>query len=113
MFQVPAAGAFPGKCALLNCVSEENRVIPNESADPEQYDRDKRIDLQNVVRQLGRDRAVEKKWGQISTFDISLGGGLTVARWAQPHHPKIDNVYPRFANSRSPRTERTVRVKLP
>src|SRR5712691_8591458 len=43
----------------LNCVSEENRAIPNESADPEQYDRDKRIDLQNVVRQLGRDRTAE------------------------------------------------------
>jgi len=56
---------------------------------------------------------MEKKWGQISTFDISLGGVLTVARWAQQHHPKIDNVYPSFANSRSPRTERTVRVKLP
>jgi hypothetical protein len=55
----------------------------------------------------------EKKWGQISTFDISLGGVLTVARWAQPHHPKIDNFYPSFANLRLPRTERTVRVKLP
>src|ERR1700746_2794404 len=40
-------------------ISEKNRAIPNESADPEQYDRDKRIDLQNVVRQLGRDRTGE------------------------------------------------------
>jgi NAD(P)-dependent dehydrogenase (short-subunit alcohol dehydrogenase family) len=48
-----------------------------------------------------------------STFDISLGGVLTVARWAQPHHSEIDNVYPNFTNSRSPRIERTVRVKLP
>src|SRR5260370_13338303 len=45
--------------SALNCVSEKNRAIPNESADPEQYDRDKRIDLQNVVRQLGRDRTGE------------------------------------------------------
>jgi NAD(P)-dependent dehydrogenase (short-subunit alcohol dehydrogenase family) len=64
-------------------------------------------------RQSELDSAVETKWGQISTFDISLGGLLTIARWAQPHHPKIDNVYPSFANSRSPRTERTVRTKLP
>jgi NAD(P)-dependent dehydrogenase (short-subunit alcohol dehydrogenase family) len=55
-------------------------------------------------RQSEFDSAVEKKWGQISTFDISLGGVLTIARWAQPHHRKIDNVYPSFANSRSPRT---------
>jgi len=45
--------------AVYTCVSEENRAIPNESADPEQYERDKRIDLQNVVRQLGRDRTAE------------------------------------------------------
>ena len=40
-------------------ISEKNRAIPNESADPEQYDRDKRIDLQSFVRQLGRDRTGE------------------------------------------------------
>src|SRR5260370_16666348 len=45
--------------SALKCVSEKNRAIPNESADPEQCDRDKRIDLQNVVRQLGRDRTGE------------------------------------------------------
>src|SRR5258708_8074145 len=40
-------------------MSEKNRAIPNESADPEQYDWDKRIDLQNFVRQVGRDRTGE------------------------------------------------------
>src|ERR1043166_6598189 len=45
--------------SALNCVSEEIRAIPNENTDPEQNDRDKRIDLQYVVRQLGRDRTGE------------------------------------------------------
>src|SRR6266705_4696611 len=40
-------------------VSEKDRAIPNESADPEQYDRDEGIDLQGVVRQFRRDRTSE------------------------------------------------------
>src|SRR5712692_5666206 len=44
---------------LREFISEKNRAIPNESADPEQCDRDKRIDLQSAVRQLGRDRTAE------------------------------------------------------
>src|SRR6267378_596005 len=41
------------------CASEKDRSIPDEGADPEQHDRDERVDLQGVVRQLRRDRARE------------------------------------------------------
>src|ERR1700692_2879593 len=45
--------------SLRVAVSEKDRAIPDESADPEQNDRDEGIDLQGVVRQLGGDRTGE------------------------------------------------------
>jgi hypothetical protein len=41
--------------SLRVAVSEEDRAIPNESADPEQHDRDEGIDLQGFMRQLCGD----------------------------------------------------------
>jgi hypothetical protein len=61
-FSALISGGWEDRCDighLREFISEKNRAIPNESADPEQYDRDKRIDLQYVVRQLGRDRTGE------------------------------------------------------
>src|SRR5712692_85626 len=61
-FSALISGGWEDRCDighLREFISEKNRAIPNESADPEQYDRDKRIDLQNVVGQLGRDRTGE------------------------------------------------------
>jgi hypothetical protein len=42
----------------------------NESADPEQCYRDKRIDLQNVVRQLGRDRTGEVQDALLAAYSV-------------------------------------------
>src|SRR6267378_2473280 len=50
------------KLSIATCVAwalEEDRAIPDEGADPKQHDRDERIDLQGIVRQLRRDRAPE------------------------------------------------------
>src|SRR5712692_5003852 len=61
-FSALISGGWEDRCDighLREFISEKNRAIPNESADPEQYDRDKRIDLQSFVRQLGRDRTGE------------------------------------------------------
>src|SRR6202163_3058441 len=58
MFSSKAAA----KLSILTCtksVSEKDRAVPDEGADPEQHDRDKGIDLQGIVRQLRRDRARE------------------------------------------------------
>jgi hypothetical protein len=78
---------------LREFISEKNRAIPNESADPEQCDRDKRIDLQNVVRQLGRDRTGEVA-GRENKPEFHRGWHDEQRRECNFHHTEQSKITP-------------------